>query len=160
MMNSNDNESILLDAWIDRVGIGRTAALELIEWLGIVPAAVPIPGSADRAAVLTADQREAMDRALVEAVAQQQPPEARPAATFDSLTVARVLMESSRDGLPLRHDLLAALLAVDPANAEAIHAEALAYGFRLRRLGQRPGKASDPNRPADRRPWLAVMLRP
>lgn len=159
-MNNTYNEPIRLDEWIDRVGIGRTAALELIEWLGIVPAAVQIPGSADVAVVLTAEQREAMDRALVEAVAQQQPSEAEPVAPLDGLTVARVLMESSRDGLPLRHELLAGLLSVDPANSEAIHAEALAYGFRLRRLGQRPGKASDPNRPADRRPWLAVMLRP
>jgi hypothetical protein len=159
-MDSNYNEPIRLDEWIDRVGIGRTAALELIEWLGIVPAAVQIPGSADVAAVLTAEQREAMDRALVEAVTQQQPSEAEPVAPLDGLTVARVLMESSRDGLPLRHELLAGLLGVDPANPEAIHAEALAYGFRLRRLGQRPGRASDPNRPADRRPWLAVMLRP
>ncbi len=159
-MDSNYNEPIRLDEWIDRVGIGRTAALELVEWLGIVPAAVQLPGSADVAAVLTAEQREAMDRALMEAVAQQPSPEVEPVAPLDGLTVARVLMESSRDGLPLRHELLAALLAVDPANSEAIHSEAMAYGFRLRRLGQRPGKANDPDRPADRRPWLAVMLRP
>lgn len=119
-----------------------------------------IPGSADVGAVLTAEQREAMDRALVEAVAQQQPSEAEPVAPLDGLTVARALLESDRDGLPLRHDLLAALMAVDSADVDAIHAEALAYGFRLRRLGGRPGKADDPNRPADRRPWLAVMLRP
>lgn len=159
-MNSTDNDPIRLDDWIDRVGISRPAALELIEWLGIVPAAVQIPGSADVAVALTAEQREVMDRALVEAVTQQRSTEAQPVAPIDGLAVARVLMESSRDGLPLRHELLAALLAVDPADVEAIHAEALAYGFRLRRLGGRPGKASDPNRTADRRPWLAVMLRP
>ena len=159
-MNSTYTETIPLDDWIDRVGIDRPAALELIEWLGIVPAAVQLPGSADVAAVLTPDQRETLDRALVEAVVQQQPPEAQPVAPLDGLTVVRVLMESSRDGLSLRHEVLAGLLGVDPANSEAIHAEALAYGFRLRRLGQRPGKASDSDRPADRRPWLAVMLRP
>jgi hypothetical protein len=159
-MDSNFNEPIRLDEWIDRVGIGRTAALELIEWLGIVPAAVQIPGSTGVAAVLTAEKRAAMDRALVEAVAQQQPPEAEPVATLNGLTVAWVLMESSRDGLPLRHELLAALLAVGPANSEAIHSEAVAYDFKLRRLGGRHGRASDPYRPADRRPWLAGMLRP
>ncbi|MEA5392098.1 hypothetical protein VB738_12600 [Cyanobium gracile UHCC 0139] len=159
-MNSTYNEPIRLDDWIDRVGIGGTAAQELMEWLGIVPVAVQLPGSADVAHVLTPDQRESLDRALVEAVSQQPPTEAQPVAPLDGLTVARFLMESSRDGLPLRHELLAGLLGVDPANSEAIHTEALAYGFRLRRLGQRAGRASDPDRPTDRRPWLAVMLRP
>jgi hypothetical protein len=159
-MDITYNDPIRLDDWIIRVGISRPAALELMEWLGIVPAAVQLPGSAAVAAVLTAEQREAMDRALVEAVVQQRATEAQPVAPLDGLTVARALLESDRDGLPLRHDLLAALLAVDPADVDAIHAEALAYGFRLRRLGGRPGKASDPNRPADRRPWLAVMLKP
>lgn len=154
-MVSNDNEPNRPGAWVDRIGMGGPAAAELIASQGIGPGAVEVPGSAEGAVVLSTDQRDAVQRSLMELVALQQPPEAQAAVPLDGPSVAQVLMESSREGLPLRHERLAALLGVDPENCAAIRAEASAYGFRLRRLGQRRGSASALDRSADRRPWVA-----